>query len=79
MSERNIIKSILPIIEVEITDSIPLERFQNQTLRQILKFQNQLILQVFENFLLDYKIDFNYLSPEKKKNKVHEFLKDNLQ
>ena len=46
--------------------SKPEERFQNQTLRPILKVQNDLFLAVFKNYLIKQKIDFNSLSPEKK-------------
>ncbi len=46
--------------------SKPEEQFQNQTLRPILKVQNDLFLAVFKNYLIKQKIDFNSLSPEKK-------------
>lgn len=47
-------------------DSKPEERFQNQTLRPILKVQNDLFLAVFKNYLLKQKIEFHSMSPEKK-------------
>lgn len=42
------------------------EIFQNQTLRPILKFQNDLFLQVFINYAVKQKNVFFDLSPEKK-------------
>jgi hypothetical protein len=42
------------------------ELFQNQTLRPILKFQNDLFLEVFINYAIKQKSVFFNLSPEKK-------------
>lgn len=42
------------------------ERFQNQTIRPILKFQNDLFVEVFRNYATKQKGVFFTLSPEKK-------------
>ena len=42
------------------------EKFQNQTLRPILKFQNDLFLEVFKNYATKQKSVFYTLSLEKK-------------
>ena len=42
------------------------EKFQNQTLRPILKIQNDLFLVVFKNYITKQKVDFSSFSPEKK-------------
>ncbi len=42
------------------------ELFQNQVLRPILKLQNDLFVEVFINYLVKNKIDFNAFSVEKK-------------
>lgn len=42
------------------------ERFQNQTIRPILKFQNDLFVEVFKNYATKQKGVFFTLSPEKK-------------
>ncbi|MCL9770219.1 glyoxalase [Flavobacterium sp. HXWNR69] len=42
------------------------EKFQNQTLRPILKFQNELFIEVFRNYATKQKGVFFTLSPEKK-------------
>jgi hypothetical protein len=42
------------------------EKFQNQTLRPILKFQNDLFIEVFKNYAIKQKNAFFELSPEKK-------------
>ena len=42
------------------------EKFQNQTLRPILKFQNDLFIEVFRNYAIKQKNAFFSLTPEKK-------------
>jgi hypothetical protein len=42
------------------------ERFQNQTLRPILKFQNDLLIEVFKNYAIKQKGVFFNLTPDKK-------------
>ena len=44
------------------------EKFQNLTLRPILKFQNDLFLEVFRNYAVKQKSVFFTLNPEKKMN-----------
>ncbi|WP_221258227.1 glyoxalase [Flavobacterium okayamense] len=46
------------------------ERFQNQTIRPILKFQNDLFVEVFKNYATKQKGVFFTLSPEKKMNYI---------
>jgi hypothetical protein len=42
------------------------EKFQNETLRPILKLQNDLLIDVFKNYINKYKSDFHSFSIEKK-------------
>lgn len=55
------------------------EKFQNQTIRPILKLQNDLFLDVFRNYVSKYKNDFYSYSVEKKlqyiDNAVHKDIK----
>ncbi|MFN7099582.1 MAG: glyoxalase [Flavobacterium sp.] len=51
------------------------ENFQNQTLRPILKIQNDLLLAVFSNYINSSKIDFNQFKNERK----IEFITQSLQ
>lgn len=46
------------------------EKFQNQTLRPILKFQNELFIEVFRNYAVKQKSVYFTLSPEKKENYI---------
>jgi len=45
--------------------SSPAERFQNQTLRPILKMQNDLLLAIFVNYLRQKKVPFAQFSPSR--------------
>ncbi|MCL6266001.1 glyoxalase [Flagellimonas myxillae] len=47
-------------------DMSPDERFQNQTLRPIIKLQNDLIIEVFKNYIRKHKGAFYDLSLEKR-------------
>lgn len=55
------------------------EAFQNQVLRPILKLQNDLLLEVFRNYVSKYKNDFTAYSTEKKmqyiENSIHKDIK----
>jgi predicted type IV restriction endonuclease len=74
-----IITSIRPQIESDKNITLALEKFQNENLRPILKFQNELILQAFQQTLFEFKVDFAKLSVAKKQAKINEILKENLQ
>ncbi len=50
---------------VDFLDTLSEEAFQNSTLRPILKFQNDLLLQVFINYAVKQKGLFFTLSPDK--------------
>lgn len=52
----------IPIFESTTT----IEKFQNETLRQVLKLQNEVYISVFENYAIKLKSDFKTLSIEKK-------------
>ncbi len=64
---RNLLE-IRPLIpSAKITEDISLdERFQNETLRPVIKFQNFLLLAVFKNYISKHKNGFYDLSPEKR-------------
>lgn len=48
------------------TLTLSLESFQNSTLRPIAKFQNDIILSIFENYIVRYKNVFHKLGNEDK-------------
>ncbi|WP_338376746.1 glyoxalase [uncultured Flavobacterium sp.] len=51
-------------------DSSSEEKFQNETLRPILKLQNDLFIEVFRNYAIKQKGVFFTLSPDKKMNYI---------
>ncbi|RZJ31713.1 MAG: glyoxalase [Flavobacterium sp.] len=63
----------------EVNQSSPEEKFQNQTLRPILKLQNDLFLDVFRNYVSKYKNDFYSYPVDKKlqyiENAIHKDIK----
>jgi hypothetical protein len=70
--------SIRPEISIETGKASVYELFQSQTLRPILKFQNEIILAAFKNYLDDVKIKFQDLTDEKKEACIHQTMKKNL-
>lgn len=73
------LKSIRPIINVDNSKSTDLETFQTNTLRPILKFQNDLILTLINTHLAEHKIVVKNLTDNKKTERIHEIVKNNLQ
>lgn len=58
---------IRPKIQVEKPAATEMESFQNDTLRPILKMQNDLIVDIYRHFLLKRKVPFEGMSIEKRK------------
>lgn len=73
------LKSIRPTIEIDNSKSTEFELFQSVTLRPILKFQNDLILMLVNNHLAEHKIVVKNLTDNKKTERIHEIVKNNLQ
>jgi len=67
------------IIETkELEKSTLEERFQTQTLRPVLKLQNELLLRLFKNHIIESKNTFYELSPENKNLFIENSLQKNL-
>ena len=64
MKNKLELRSALQIPTFENTTAI--ETFQNETLRPVLKLQNEVYLSVFENYAIKLKSAFKTLSTEKK-------------
>ena len=68
-----------PIIETkELENSTLEERFQTQTLRPVLKLQNELLLGLFKNHITESKNTFYDLSLEKKGLFIENSLQKNI-
>lgn len=77
MSEINI-KSLLPIIKFDITESMTeAELFQNQTLRPILKFQGPGLCQLTLIYCFQMNPGFGGLSGTKKRKMLNDLLSGN--
>lgn len=72
-------QKIRPSITVDNSKSTELEIFQSVSLRPILKLQNQLIISLINNYLSENKIEVKNLTDNKKKERIDEIVKGNLQ
>lgn len=69
---------IRPKVQVEKPAHTEMESFQNDTLRPILKMQNDLIVDIYHHFLLKRKVPFDGMSVDKRKTWIANSLsKDN--
>lgn len=63
---------------VDFLDTLTEEAFQNNTLRPILKFQNDLLLQVFIKYAIKQKGVFFLLSPDKKEKYIENVIQKDI-
>jgi len=54
------------------------ERFQNETLRPIIKFQNLLLIEVFKNYIKKHKNTFYEFSIEKRLNYIEKSIQKDI-
>ena len=54
--------------------SLPVEEFQNQTLRPILKMKNEILLAIFKSHIEKKKIKWSGINKEKKETFIYESL-----
>lgn len=72
-SQLESIRPVIPTIIIE-QETSEMERFQNQTLRPILKFQNNLILSIFRNQLEKHKRVFHPLTDANRNNYIEQII-----
>ena len=79
-SRKSALLNYRPIISSAIVSSNTSdgERFQNETLRPIIKFQNDLFIAVFTNYIKKYKSVFYNLSLEKKMDYIEHAIQKNI-
>ncbi len=80
MEPRSILlKKIRPEIKSVNTkaQSLDIETFQNETLRPILKFQNDLLLEIYRQYIAQYKNAFYELDEPQKPDYISHSLKAN--
>lgn len=80
MIERS--QFLLPLKTVkfgnENVESLSEEYFQNNTLRPILKLQNDLLIEVFKNYAIKQKNTFFQLSPDKKEKYIENVIQKDI-
>ena len=74
MRETQLI-ALRPVLDIETEKQFPLELFQSEVLRPILKYQHQILLKIFQNYILNQKIDATKLSREK----IAQIIQKNMQ
>lgn len=78
-NRSELLKNIRPEITVDNSKSTDFETFQSVSLRPILKLQNEIILSLINNYLSENKIEVKNLTENKKKERIDEIVKGNLQ
>ena len=80
MTSRNELLSAIKSekLGVDFLETLSEETFQNDTLRPILKFQNDLLLQVFINYAVKQKGLFFTLSPDKKEKYIENVIQKDI-
>ena len=73
---KDIRPAIPTITEVNVTTVM--EQFQNKTLRPILKFQNQLLLKSFQQYIIKRKNKFHQLPPIQKLEYIQKNIRNDL-
>ncbi|MCG8763061.1 glyoxalase [Tenacibaculum finnmarkense] len=68
--------SIRPVLN--LSSEIPVEGFQNKTIRPILKLQHELLLQFFIFFCKSQKVDIVHIEKEKFNKAVNSIIKKNI-
>ena len=68
--------SIRPVLN--LSSEIPVEDFQNKTIRPILKLQHELLLQFFVFFCKNQKVDILNIEKEKFNKAVNNITKKNI-
>ncbi len=69
------LRSIRQVIDLENLQSLDVERFQNDTLRPVLKFQNSIVLAQFKKYLEKFKPQFNVYNQSVQKNYIEDVMK----
>jgi hypothetical protein len=77
MHRNQVVKALRSEIVYEAIQSNPIQLFQDTTLRPILKFQHELILAVYHEYLITHKINFEHLTSTQRNTKIEQSLKQN--
>ncbi|MGB0863248.1 MAG: hypothetical protein ACPGXZ_10035 [Saprospiraceae bacterium] len=67
MNRKNSILALRPALSLSTEHSSIQEKFQNNTLRPILKFQNDFLIKCFQNHCIQRKCNFEILNELQKR------------
>jgi hypothetical protein len=74
MNRDTQIAGIRPQLLLNTFDNQAIEQFQNETLRPILKFQNDLLIHIFENYCQKHQLNWAKLNPNAQKQSLQTIL-----
>lgn len=69
------VKNIRPLLSIDSSQNSSIEKFQNDTLRPILKFQNSILLAQFNKYVHKFKPTFNAYNQNTQRNYIDDVLK----
>lgn len=78
MNRDSHLLKVRPQIDADTQDTLPEELFQNQTLRPILKLQNELLVALFQSYLAEKHIPFDTLNAFKQRITIENAIKKDL-
>ena len=76
MREQSIL-NIRPTVGFENIHSNPDQLFQDKTLRPILKFQHDVIMALFDDYLTIHRIDLKQITTAQRNEKIDQIIKQN--
>lgn len=76
MSRAERLRWVRPVLDLDTTETGPVERFQNETLRPILKLLNPTILRLVANRLVRYGTGFAGMDPADQERRLRNLLKE---
>lgn len=71
------ITQLRPTIAADSTNTLPVEQFQNEVIRPILKFQNEVLLYSVKTYTLKYQKNFPLLNQKEQHKLLKQVIQDN--
>jgi len=77
MHRNQVVKALRSEVLYEAIQTNPIQLFQDITLRPILKFQHELILTLYHEYLTTHKTNFEHLTSTQRNTKIEQSIKQN--
>lgn len=78
MNRDSQLLKVRPQVETDTQGTLPEELFQNQTLRPLLKLQNEVLIAIFQSYLADKHISFEGMGAFKQRIAIENAIKKDL-